>query len=120
MPWTYEQRSRRLLHNGQVVGTGYSGRGAGRNNPAMENVPSTGPIPRGQYRIGTPFTHQTKGPIVMRLTPVGHAALGRSGFLIHGDSTQHPGEASEGCIVLGHALRNAIVRSHDTTLEVTE
>ena len=33
--------------------TGYAGTGAGRNNPAMENVRNVGPIPQGNYSVGT-------------------------------------------------------------------
>jgi len=33
---------------------------------------------------------------------------GRSGFMIHGDSEKHPGEASEGSIILDFAFREII------------
>ena len=56
----------------------------------------------------------------MTLTPVGHTANGRTNFLIHGDSTNHPGDASEGCIVLSRTIRQAIAVSGDTDLEVVQ
>lgn len=54
----------------------------------------------------------------MALTPVGHVALGRSHFLIHGDSVSHPGGASEGCIILNRTARQTIASSGDNELEV--
>ena len=43
---------------------------------------------------------------------------GRSGFLIHGDSTRHPGEASNGCIIVGPKHRKAIWESNDKEVVV--
>lgn len=120
MSWQYNQNTGRLTRDGQEAGTGYSGRGPGRNNPMLENVRNVGPIPRGRYRIGPQRTHPSKGPITMTLTPVGHAAHGRNHFLIHGDSNRHPGDASEGCIVISRAVRQAIAASGDTDLEVVQ
>jgi Protein of unknown function (DUF2778) len=116
--WQYRQSTGDLSRDGRSVGGGYSGHGVGKDNPTMEGERNVGPIPRGMYRIGVQFHHPTKGPVTMGLNPVGHTALGRSAFLIHGDSIQHPGEASEGCIVLSRALRQAVADSGDTELEV--
>lgn len=120
MPWQYHQSSGQLTFNGLPVGTGYSGMAAGRNNPAMEHVGHVGPIPRGRYRIGPQTTHPSKGRLTMPLSPMGHSALGRTHFLIHGDSTRHPGQASEGCIVLDRTTRHTIATSADTVLEVLQ
>lgn len=116
MPWQYDSTTGQLSLNGKVVATGYSGAGAGRNNPAMENVPNVGPIPAGDYTIGSPYDTRTHGPHVMRLTPQGHDARGRSGFLIHGDNRTHT--ASQGCIILDRATRDQISNSHDSALQV--
>lgn len=90
MPWTYSQSTGELRRSGILVGTGYSGAGAnaasGRNNPSMENIPNHGPIPTGQYQISAAYNHPQKGPMSMTITPVGHNALGRSGFMIHGNT----------------------------------
>lgn len=121
MPWTYSQKTGTLTHNGKRVGDGYSGKkGAWRDNPRAETVKNRGPIPRGQYRIGPPRLHREKGPITMTLTPVGHLAHGRTAFLIHGDSVNNPGDASEGCIVLGRAFRERVAASGDGALNVVE
>jgi hypothetical protein len=56
----------------------------------------------------------------MALTPVGHTALGRTHFLIHGDSVKNPGDASEGRIILDRKTREAIAKSNDTELVVIE
>ena len=121
MPWEYSQKTGVLSHNGQNAGRGYSGKmGIWRNNPAMETVKNKGPIPRGQYRIGAAIKHAAKGPITMSLSPIGHVAHGRTAFLIHGDSTKNPGDASEGCIVLGPHIRQRVAASGDAVLNVVE
>lgn len=120
MPWTYSQSTGQLRHNGTVVGTGYSGAGqtaaAGRNNPAMQGTPNQGPIPAGQWNVGNAYQHPTKGPTSMNLTPVGHNALGRSAFMIHGNNVQN--NASQGCIILGPNQRQLIAASGDHILSV--
>jgi hypothetical protein len=116
MSWTYSQSDGTLMHNGRPVSKGYSGAGRGRNNASMESYRNIGPIPRGRYRIGSPYDTTTHGPHVMRLTPVGHNALGRAGFLMHGDNRTHT--ASEGCVILPPNVRDQISRSGDTSLDV--
>lgn len=50
---TYRQSTGELLDaNGVVIGVGYSGSPAGKNNPAMQNVVDVGPIPQGTYHVG--------------------------------------------------------------------
>lgn len=121
MPWTYRQLTGNLEHNGKRVVGGYSGHGHGKNNPAMQSVRNLGPIPRGAYRIGAPFTHHHAGPYAMRLTPInGTNTFGRDGFLIHGDSMAHPGEASNGCVIEGLRTRQTIWNSNDHVLEVVQ
>ena len=121
MAWTYSQSTGQLRYNGKLVDTGYSGAGSsstsGRNNPAMQNVRFHGPIPQGTWSIGRAFDHKSKGPTVMALTPIGHDAFGRTGFLIHGDN-QKTHAASEGCIILGPTARHQIDKSGDTSLTV--
>jgi hypothetical protein len=57
----------------------------------------------------------------MRLSPVGHHALGRTDFLIHGEKKNAPpGGASKGCIILGPAIRRRISASGDQELDVVE
>lgn len=120
MPWTYSQATGELRRNGVVVGSGYSGAGTnaatGRNNPAMDGIPFQGPIPTGRYHIGNAFHHPQKGTTSMLLTPVGHNALGRNGFMIHGNNAQN--SASQGCVILGPAIRQQISNSGDSQLTV--
>ena len=120
MTWTYSQSTGQVRHNGNLVGAGYSGAGTssvtGRNNAAMQNVAFHGPIPSGEWTIGPAHAHRHKGPTVMALTPVGHNALNRSGFLIHGNNATN--DASQGCIILGPAIRQQIATSGDTALTV--
>lgn len=119
MVWTYHQSTGKLEHNGALVATGYSGAEPdGKNQAKMEMVRNVGPIPRGKYEIGKPYQSADKGPQVLPLTPVGHNALGRTDFRIHGDSVKHPGKASEGCIIVGRKVRDKIAMSGDNVLEV--
>jgi hypothetical protein len=116
MSWTYSQSTGQLSRNGSLVATGYSGTGPGRNNSSAEGTRNLGPIPRGHYHIGPAHDTQTHGPHVMDLTPVGHNALGRDGFLIHGDNTRH--DASTGCIILPRDVRDQISNTGDNDIDV--
>jgi len=114
--YTYTQTTGALDRDGQKIGMGYSGHADGRNNPALQAVHDTGPIPQGLYQIGPPHDTPTHGPHVMALTPVGHNALGRSGFLMHGDNVKH--DASLGCIIMPRDVRNSVSGSGDDQLTV--
>ena len=117
--WTYRQSTGALLHEGTQVATGYSGNGECKNCCDKQDVQQHGPIPQGHYTIGPSFKDPHKGPIVMHLIPdPANQMFGRSGFLIHGDAIADPGSASEGCIILGPAMRTKIAASPDRTLEV--
>ena len=118
--WTYAQRSGELHQDGQHVATAYSGAGEGKNNPALQDVPNLGPIPRGNWTIvGPPVDTRDHGPCVLRLEPAAETEThGRRGFLIHGDSRTHPGTASQGCIILPRAIREQVWQSGDRELEV--
>ena len=118
--WTYRQSTGELsdLH-GEIIAAGYSGSGEGKNNSAMQNVPCVGPIPCGVYRIGYVRDTLEHGPFAMPLVPdAANQMFGRSGFMMHGDSIEHPGCASEGCIILSRAVREAVSASGDKTLTV--
>jgi hypothetical protein len=117
MGWSWDQSEGALYFDGRWVARGYSGRGEGRNNPAMEAVRGVGPIPAGRWRIGPPRTSTRTGPHIMDLTPIGHDAHGRSAFQIHGDNAT--GDASSGCIVLPRAYRERISGGASRVLEVT-
>lgn len=124
--WTYKQSTGSLINNsGAVVGTGYSGNGAGLNNPASQAAVSVGPIPQGQW-IMTEFVAEGDdcGLGVIHLDPApGNDMAGRDGgFRIHGDDpSKPPFSASDGCIVYGHAAdRQAIWDGGDHLLEVIQ
>jgi len=118
MPWEYAQSTGKLKHNGLLIATGYAGKDKGKNNPSMEAFPFLGPIPKGLYTIGNPRNTSNRGPHVLDLIPKGHKALGRSEFLIHGDSVKNPGKASEGCIIMPRLVREKIAKSGDKLLKV--
>ena len=119
--YAFYRRSPAQLFNseGILVGEGYSGHDEGKNNPSLENVHNVGPIPRGRYDIGEPFNSPEHGPLAMPLTPQpGTDTFGRSGFLMHGDSIEHPGEASLGCIIMPHDVRELVANGADKELQV--
>lgn len=94
--------------DGQFEGIGYSGTLAYRNKPEAEDLKQLGPIPRGRYTMSLcdPKEHPHLASPVFRLTPKGHDAFKRTGFLLHGDNTKH--DASHGCIIEGRTLRQHI------------
>jgi hypothetical protein len=104
---------------GTVYPGNYAGHGPGVNNPDMDGVASTGPIPRGGYRIGPRGVHGGgRLPNSMRLAPdPSNNMKGRDSFLIHGGNMQTR-NSSEGCIVTPPHVRDAIERSGDRRLWV--
>ena len=118
--WTYSQKTGDLEQDGSHVATGYSGAGEGKNNPVLQSVRNVGPIPAGDWTIaGPPINIEDHGPYVLRLTPSADTdTFGRSGFLMHGDSKEHPGCASEGCVILPRPIREQVWESGDRDLQV--
>lgn len=119
--WAWSQSAGRLYRDGRPVAAGYSGRNVpngqqGRNNPALESVRAVGPIPKGRYSIAAPRTSAQTGPYALDLAPIGHNAMGRSAFQIHGDNAK--GDASSGCIILPRAVREQIWASGLKVIEV--
>jgi hypothetical protein len=122
MAHTYEQSTGRWLDpDGALLTVGYSGNGAGLNNPGMQMVHDTGPLPEGVYLIGPPTTTVRHGPDALPLTPdAANQMYGRSDFMVHGDEVLHPGMhlASDGCIIMSRSARDAIWASGDRQLSV--
>lgn len=118
--WRWVQRTGALYDTlGELIGHGYAGHDAGKNNPALQNVRNIGPVPVGIYQIEPPVDTATHGPYVLWLQPfTSNVMSGRAGFGIHGDSIQSPGSASNGCIILPRPIRQRIWTSGDHTLEV--
>jgi hypothetical protein len=117
--YIYVQNSGQLMHNGQDIARGYSGSGADKNCPASQFKHNCGPIPVGSYEIQEPHDSPAHGPYAMGLAPhMDNHMFGRSGFLMHGDSLQHFGQASEGCIILDRAIRERVWDSGDHYLTV--
>lgn len=115
--FVYVQKTGTLSLDGKEIGRGYSGYGDGKNNPALQAVRNVGPIPAGLWKIGEPRVYKGMDDC-FDLTPIGHNALGRSDFLIHGDHHKIPGTSSRGCIVLDHSARKTIAESGVTRLKV--
>lgn len=118
MGWMYSQSTGQIYHNGVVIGRGYSGIGAGKNNPNMQHVAFQGPIPKGMYHIGPARHSVNTGPVTINLTSIGHNAFGRTDFAIHGDNKRMNFTASKGCIILRRPIRTKIANSTDKILKV--
>jgi hypothetical protein len=118
--WVYAQRTGNLYEPiGVIVAQGYSGNGTHKNQPNSQCVQMHGPCPRGFYSIQPPNDTPAHGPYVMWLVPDRtNDMCGRSGFGIHGDSLEHPGYASDGCIILPRPIREGIWQSGDHILQV--
>lgn len=96
----------------------YSGHGAGLNQPDLDDVIDTGPIPLGDWEIGPAAYHAHLGP-AMALTPcAGTDAKGRSELYIHGDNAAHNHSASSGCVVVNPQGFWAMAPSADRILRV--
>jgi hypothetical protein len=129
--WVWDQSDGSLWREAKptrgrlLISKGYSGKGRGKNNPALEGVPGIGPIPAGHYKIGKPYDSKNVGRFTLPLDAVDsrpgddiHQPTGRSAFRIHGDSIKAPGTASKGCIILPRNIREAIWTSGDRDLLV--
>ena len=103
----------------QLEPAGYAGNGAGKNNPSAVDQHDVGPLPPGLYGIGPAYDSPKTGLLSMNLTPdPSNNMYGRSGFRLHGDSIEHPGNASDGCIVQSHDNRVLVNQSTDKLLQV--
>ena len=118
--WTYVQQTGEMIDpTGKLLAVGYAGNGAGKNNPAMQDVHGVGPLPCGFYRIEKAVDTVDHGPEVMWLVPdPANEMFGRGGFGLHGDSKANPGCASKGCPCLPRAARDTINASMDRKLQV--
>jgi hypothetical protein len=124
LDWVYAQSTGQLTHvdatgRTTAVASGYSGNGLGLNNPAYEQVPNVGPLPRGEWNIQAPFNSLNVGPYALPLTPrPGTNAFGRDLFRIHGDNARGNRTASDGCLVFDRSTREQIWLSGDRLLRV--
>jgi hypothetical protein len=122
--WIWKQDEGELWRDSAMVSKGYSGKGRGVNNPALQNVRGVGPIPKGDWRIMNVYNSKNVGPFVLTLWRKDSKlddyddTTGRSAFRIHGDSIRAPGTASKGCIILPRQVRERIWKSGDRDLRV--
>jgi hypothetical protein len=119
---TYRQSTGELSNEGGLIATGYSGHGEGLNNPALQNVPNVGPVPRGNYTLGPPHDPVDHlGPVAMPLNPAAdNQMFGRFGFFMHGDDAAMDHSASDGCIIMPHNIRVLVAGFIDRRLVVVE
>ncbi len=125
MCWKFEISTGKLYDpQGNCVATGYSGGGCGQDPDAVDNpddvaLKGIGPLPEGLYTFGQPVPQSKLGPFAIPLSPdPSNQMYGRGDFFCHGDSTQHPGDASEGCVIMPLTWRQAMWNSTDHQLQV--
>lgn len=105
----YEQVSGKLYDGNGLIGVGWAGHEAGKNNPNMQGVQGVGPIPKGIYTIGDPVDSTQLGPLAFPLTPATtNVMFGRSGFFLHGAAFTNPAMSSDGCIIQQHTVREYV------------
>lgn len=123
--WKWDQSAGELSRDGRFVGKGYSGKGRGVNNPALQGLAGFGPIPAGHWKIVRKYDSANVGPYALELHAVDatpgddrHDPTGRGAFRIHGDNARGDNSASKGCIILPRPLRVKIWESGDRDLMV--
>lgn len=123
---TFKQSTGELFDlSGKREGIGYAGHGEGRNNHEMENIRGVGPLPCGKYTAVELFeVHPHVGKYALRLEPDDATralilSYGRdpNSFFCHGDSVDHPGAASDGCIIQPRPTRE-FIWTNDRDIEV--
>ncbi|NUN04306.1 MAG: DUF2778 domain-containing protein [Bdellovibrio sp.] len=101
---------------------GYSGNGAGKNNPSYQNVENTGPIPVGSYTIGPsrPGGHMGPDARLLTPTPATRASFPPNRILIHltGMVTAEAilEEHLKGALFLAQALGMRLTQGRHSTL----
>lgn len=104
-----------------IANNGYSGNGAGKNDPDMQCLQDNGPIPQGLWNIVGVFNkNPDKAPtdFALKLSPDPTTDVcGRTNFWIHGDRNENPPfdpqSASEGCIIYPRNIRELIWNNQD-------
>jgi len=95
--YVYNQRTGQLTLDNQVIGTGFSGTGAAKNNPALQKQKKIGPIPVGEWRVaGRRNDANTAEPILELQFFNGIKIAGRmpsEAFTIHSDNAPNAGES---------------------------
>ena len=115
-----------FLANGTLFGTGFAGHGDGKNNPDMQGVVGVGPLPIGVYHAVGMREHDPRTgwyTIVLEPEPMTRnyiLSLGRNPdtFRIHGDSMDHTGESSDGCMVFDRSTRLDFWKGDDKEIHV--
>jgi len=106
---TYSQTTGHIMdEQGNLVATGWAGRGEGKNNPSAQDQHCTGPLPQGIYECGAWHDHPHLGPMVLDLHQVSGDTYGRDAFYVHGPSSKNYGEESMGCIIVPRPGREMV------------
>lgn len=92
-----------------LLGPAYSGAPGHVNVAGDVALVAEGPIPLGNWEIGTPFDSPHTGPFSIPLTPAADTeTFSRSVFECHGDTPEHNQSASHGCIIAARTIREIV------------
>lgn len=113
--WTYHQSSGQLFHENDLVAIGFAGQAEGKNNPFMQDVRHTGPLPQGLYLICDQQYNKRAGvgfPLKRMRVP----SKRRGTWWIHA------GHASRGCPIVDvealDRITDILAATNDRTLQV--
>jgi len=94
----------------ELCGYAYSGHEGALNDIHKQNIQGIGPLPAGTYVISRIYDDPERGNHTCELLPqTTNKMYGRSGFLIHGDTTAEAHNASDGCIIAPFSVRSMFV-----------
>lgn len=118
--YTYNQTTGEF-YGGNIYAVGYSGHGAGLNNPAAQDQANVGPIPTGTYTLSGAYSSSTGRPTFDTM-PSSDTRGGfpedrnPDSFRIHADNSDHDFSASEGCIILDPSVRSQLEAGDTVTV----
>lgn len=126
VPWKFAISAGKIFDpDGAFVSSAYSGGNKGQDpegvdNTADESRKNIGPLPEGNYTLGTPVDHSQLGPFAIPLIPDStNEMYGRGSFFVHGDLVNGPvHSASEGCIIVQRSVRDSLWTSSDHQIQV--
>jgi hypothetical protein len=118
--WVYEIPTGNIFGPvGDLIDTGYAGAPGHKNVLADVGLKDEGPIPPGWYTMANWRDDPHEGPYTASLVPDDtNEMYGRAGFNWHGDSIEHAGCGSKGCICSSRKSRQAAAESPDHRLYV--
>jgi hypothetical protein len=116
--YVYNLRTGQLTLDNQLIGVGFSGTGAAKNNPALQNQATTGPIPAGEWRMLKPVKDfKTGEPIIAMHHLMNPPVRFGERFTLHPDTRINAGASG---IAMPRNVCDALKIGNNTRLKVVE